>query len=547
MGAGAGAAANQSLNMRMPSILKRCCSWRVLRWCIGGVAVLVTLLFLVFALENWRGRRAWERYRAEVEAKGEKLSHVDFAPPPVPDDQNFTRTPFLAPLFDFKPGTQEWRDTNALRVVQTFAADVTRSAPGKVPEALRGILEESRTRAVFGNHRLQKPLDLQAWYLLYEARQGRVPTHAATLTRAAAGEGVLQALQPYEPVLAEIRTALGRPHARFGVVYDVPDPSAILLPHLAVLRTLTQLGSLRATAALATGRAGAAVGDIEMMLDLADTLRSEPILISYLVRLAMVQMACQALWEGLGSRAWTEAELARLQARMERFDLLADLRRAMRGERAFGNAMIAAYQRGVAHPAEAMGSVEPGRPVVPLMPSGWWYLERVNYNRLFEDYLLAGLDQPHCDPAALARLEQGLTHDMAMGWKLLLRHQVMANLLLPALSRAVEKGAHMQAVVSLGVVACALERHRLATGALPAELAALVPGRFARLPVDPIRGGALQYRREPGDHYTIYSIGWDLKDGGGEVGYAPKSSAANPVVDVTRGDWVWKSKVLTAP
>src|ERR1039458_1412748 len=82
-----------------------------------GLAGLATLIALVCTEENWRGKRAWERYKHELEAQGEKLDLEAYIPPPVPDEQNFAMTPFLAPLFDFNPeplkeGQSRWRDTN---------------------------------------------------------------------------------------------------------------------------------------------------------------------------------------------------------------------------------------------------------------------------------------------------------------------------------------------------------------------------------------------------------------------------------------------------
>src|ERR1035437_6110926 len=92
-------------------------SRRTLGRVLVGLAALATLIALVCAEENWRGKRAWERYKHELEAQGEKLNWKDYVAPPVPDAQNFAMTPFLAPLFDFNPeprqqGQSLWRDTN---------------------------------------------------------------------------------------------------------------------------------------------------------------------------------------------------------------------------------------------------------------------------------------------------------------------------------------------------------------------------------------------------------------------------------------------------
>ena len=42
------------------------------RW-LFVLACLATLTGLFYAVENWRGKRAWEKCRRELEAKGEVL------------------------------------------------------------------------------------------------------------------------------------------------------------------------------------------------------------------------------------------------------------------------------------------------------------------------------------------------------------------------------------------------------------------------------------------------------------------------------------------
>src|SRR5258708_2933454 len=66
-------------------------------------AALMLVIALGFAQENWRGRAAWESCRRGLEAKGVQIDWHQLVPPPVPEEQNFAMTPFLAPLFDFNP------------------------------------------------------------------------------------------------------------------------------------------------------------------------------------------------------------------------------------------------------------------------------------------------------------------------------------------------------------------------------------------------------------------------------------------------------------
>lgn len=86
-----------------PALMKRALS-RVLNksmvprylFCLAGLA---TLIGLFYAVENWRGKRAWEKCRRELEAKGEVLDWNAFIPAPVGDDQNIYKAPKMTEWF----------------------------------------------------------------------------------------------------------------------------------------------------------------------------------------------------------------------------------------------------------------------------------------------------------------------------------------------------------------------------------------------------------------------------------------------------------------
>src|ERR1035437_5685636 len=83
--------------------LRRFCRWlfcwRVMRRWLFVLACLATLTGLFYAVENWRGKRAWEKCRRELEAKGEVLDWNAFIPPPVADDQNIFKAPKITEWF----------------------------------------------------------------------------------------------------------------------------------------------------------------------------------------------------------------------------------------------------------------------------------------------------------------------------------------------------------------------------------------------------------------------------------------------------------------
>jgi hypothetical protein len=66
--------------------------WRNFRRALVGAAILATLIAVFYAEEDWRGKRAWQNCKRELEAKGVVLDWDKFIPPPVPDDQNFFKT-----------------------------------------------------------------------------------------------------------------------------------------------------------------------------------------------------------------------------------------------------------------------------------------------------------------------------------------------------------------------------------------------------------------------------------------------------------------------
>jgi hypothetical protein len=74
-------------------------SWRVMRRWLFVVACLATLIALFYAVEDWRGRRTWEKCRRELEAKGAVLDWDAFIPAPVPDEQNIFKAPIMAEWF----------------------------------------------------------------------------------------------------------------------------------------------------------------------------------------------------------------------------------------------------------------------------------------------------------------------------------------------------------------------------------------------------------------------------------------------------------------
>src|SRR4030095_5123802 len=133
--------------------------------------------------------------------------------------------------------------------------------------------------------------------------------------------------------------------------------------------------------------------DVELMLRLADSVKDEPVVISYLVRIACFQVAIQRpIWEGLAVRRWSDAQLRTLQSRLQQYDFLKDLKRPLDAERAA--AVLTAdllYRQKyrlstLGETSESSDANVYGRSLTDvigrLAPHGWYHLEQLNYCRL---------------------------------------------------------------------------------------------------------------------------------------------------------------------
>jgi hypothetical protein len=106
---------------------------------------------------------------------------------------------------------------------------------------------------------------------------------------------------------------------------------------------------------------------------------------------------------------------------------------------------------------------------------------------------------------------------------------------IPALSGQIVRVARTQTAVDQALVACGLERFRLAQGTLPESLDSLAPAYLKAAPRDLITGEALRYRPATDGTYLLYATGWNGTDEGGA--FVPTPATGNR--PATEGDWPW--------
>jgi hypothetical protein len=328
------------------------------------------------------------------------------------------------------------------------------------------------------------------------------------------------------------------------------NPWAIRLPHLAKIKAACQRLQLRACAQLAISQSEGAFKDIELMLNLTDSVKGEPFLITHLVRVAAINLAVQPLWEGLAEHRWSEAQLKMLQTRLLAHNFVADLKRSFAAEKAAGILTADLVKRkGLGYLFEMQGELQgmrsgPASQTLAaaaywLVPGGWYDMEKVTLCQLHQLLLGKTLDTTNkvVSPRQVALNTRQFERTMQMSGPFgrinaILDHRYLAGMLLPALGKVGLKAAVGQTVADQAALSCALERFRIAQGKFPATLQELTPKFISVLPHDVITGEPFKYQLTGDGQYTLYSIGWNEKDDGGVPG--------NSIFDERSGDWVWR-------
>jgi hypothetical protein len=513
---------------------------RLMRRGLIALAWIVSLIALGYGVIDWRGRHAWNEYRQSYEAHVAPLDIQAYIPKAIPDSENFAATPFVQSWFDQRSG----QSTNFLYNHDAWS-QASKMMPTNVPPGrqFQDLVAWQEAFAAVRSH-AEKPKD------------GFRSDKLDLASREQAAPAVLDGLKEDEAAFDELRAASARPGARYPVVYDLENnPWGIRLPHLFRIKQTCQHLEIKASAELAAGRNENALDDVKLMLYLADT--AEPFLISYLVRLACVQIAVQPIWEGLAEHRWTDAQLQQLQARLEPYDFLADMQKPLHTERAgivFTVDLLKKNGLGLLADLERVfnssPSPSPNKPMLDLLgriiPAGWYDQEKLHYCLRFDGEFRGSVDEasrrvsPRQIAANAATMgtfakDNGLfaPGTPAQGaWHVIIHHEFFAAMMSPALGRIPIKAAAAQTATDQAAIACALERYSLANGQFPENLQALVPRFSARLPNDVITGESFKYRRTDDGRFVLYSVGWNEKDDGGVPG--------KTLFDETEGDWVWE-------
>ena len=314
--------------------------------------------------------------------------------------------------------------------------------------------------------------------------------------------------------LAQIHAALDRPRSRYPVSLLAGAASSIA--HVASAKQVAQQLSSEARFAAETGDPERATTALLAMLRTARTLEEEPLLISYLVRIALNAIAIDATQAVISRSPLNEAGLRRLQQAFVAAESTNHIARAIAGERCL---ILDALNQPALKMFTAFAA--PGNSSPQLFPMIFARLYDLSglkgddfsfcLDRL--DDLADGVARPRSDATA-PQHELQVQIDSLSSWRGRLRP--ISRQTLPSFVKVLSKDLRSVATLRCAQTALAVERWRLAhAGSLPPSLNAMVPEYLAAVPEDPMDGKPLKYRTlSPG--YVVYSLGEDGTDDGGK-------------------------------
>jgi hypothetical protein len=469
---------------------------RIMRRALIGLAILATLIAIFYAEEDWRGKRAWENCKRDLEAKGMVLDWEKFIPPPVPDDQNFFNVPEMTTWFVKGHGGTAWSKS----------------------------LESTNTFATISNNIVAR--DYLAWN------------------------------DQFEPDFDRIRKALQRPYARMDGDYS--QPFEIPIPNFVSMRTLVQVLAQRTKCYLQLGQPDKALRELMLMHDMCRILERPPTgkpitPVEAMINVAITGLFANTIADGLQKHAWQEPQLAALQEQLKKINLSPTVAGAFKME------LAGSTRTFETHPAYKLAGLfklvdlvsggassskktkagafwwllkNPMYLFLNLAPRGWWYQNLANC-AAYDSKSLDGFDLEH--DTLSPRLFDEVTHNLNQFLDHKSPFNLMASVAIPNIAKATQTLAHNQTLVNEAQIVCALERYHLAHGEYPEMLDALVPQFIEKLPHDIIGGQPLHYRRTGDGKFLLYSVGWNETDDGGQVVSKPDGSE-----DWGKGDWVWQ-------
>jgi len=479
---------------------------------VAGILVFAVGAVLILSQRS-RSRNALAKYKAELRAKGEKLSAEELGYPRPPESSSnldlLVSGVNQIATAQFEPGS--------LALMHFIAAGQAEVAWAK-PQIRLNSTGTGKTNATWESFSEQFEMAAKA--------------------------------------LRHIRDAAQNPPRYF--FNDPTNFANRLKAPFVPLRRAAQWLAGDAIIALHGGQQDRARADVHALSQLAQFHREDLTLVSQMIRTAIAGLGLAVTWEALQAQGWNEQNLAALQKDWEAVNLADAFVKGMVGERVWGEAAFA-HMRAIS-PQERVNFVKFGG--------------ESSTRRSAEDYFMQFVVMPYwranSEADEMMYLQQiqnclDLFRQLQHGtsW-LVISQQLKTNrdnfefalghranpvtkfrylfsaMALPNYVRAPNICVQYETQRRLTVVAIAIKRYRFLNGHPPPDLNALVPQLLSAVPVDLMSAKPMGYKLNPDASFVLYSVGEDSRDDGGDA----NSSVTNKFDLWSGKDAVWPTAVF---
>jgi len=473
------------------------------RFVFIGLCVLLSLLALFYAVEGYRGAKYLEKIESSLKASGEKLTMAELLPPEIPDDQNLA----MSHLY-----RGQRRDADKEHETLYIWPD--------------GAM---RSKLFPGFERAQRPLDFSDWrdYILESVEVVENPEPYENLNGA---ESVIQFIETLAVPLDELhREALKRPMTRWSIK---PDRADMYPRQLSGNRRASKWLNLRAAAYFSLGKTDEGLKDLCLSFRMASDLGQGGTWVGMLTATALDNVGRKTLTYLLETGNPYAKDLRMIQRQMRSRDILADLLRGLRTERAFmGETVVAFSSEGLESIMGADFNLDDPfhiRMVISWIgPLGWLKKDLAVYYERIQDLIdCVHIETGLMNVSAVNQFFQGAD-----------RHQpsFFKSYFISKMKWFLRSETRAQADRNMLIIACELEIFRKKHKRFPDQLSEIASSLDLQAFPDPVNGKPLKYIKLTDTSYRLYSVGWDQKDDG-DVG-SEKGNQKNTsdwVLDINR-------------
>ena len=263
------------------------------------------------------------------------------------------------------------------------------------------------------------------------------------------------------------------------------------------IRSCIKLLSMDALLAVIDGVNERAVIRICTAYTLAESLRTEPLLLSQLVRGACLKIICDSLELILNHSTFVDGQLLRIQQTLDEIHLNGSIAYGLIGERC---ALLPVVED------QPPGSIDSLSDFYFTIPT-YRRLESITFANSCATWIAIGKLPAFERAAAMDRFQQDLDKRPEFS-------NQMTKILSPAVARSFRAETHYLTRLSATSTAIAVIRFKRDRDRLPQNLGELVPNYIAAIATDQYDGHSLRYtQRDKG--FVVYGLGYDGDDDGG--------------------------------